>query len=106
MKQLDAFKMKLNQTIEDAQNTKIGKQVFDELSSQSKNVKDTFSKQTEQLRKSQAIHTIRKGVRSIKEEVEDSTLPGSRLYRAPIVLRKRTDYKILQDDDRVIQPNE
>lgn len=51
------------------------------------------------------MHTFKKGVKSLKEEVEDSTLPGSRMYRAPIVLRKRSDYKILQDD-RIIQPNE
>ena len=82
------------------------KQVFDELSSHSKNVKDTFSKQTEQLKQSQALNTLKMGVQSIKQEVEDSTLPGSRLYRPPLVLRKRSDYKIIQDDERIVQPNE
>lgn len=80
--------------------------MFKEISSHSKNVKETLGKSTEQLRQSQTVHTIKRGVRSLKEEVEDSTLPSSRMYRAPIVLRKRTDYKLIQDDERVVQPNE
>ena len=96
----------MDQTIKDASSTEFGKQVFEGISTHSKNVKDTLNKSTEHLKQSQAVHTIKRGVQSLKEEVEDSTLPGSRLYRAPIVLRKRSDYKLIPDDERVVQANE
>lgn len=106
LKHLDSIKSKVDQTIKDASSTEFGKQVFEGISTHSKNVKDTLNKSTEHLKQSQAVHTIKRGVQTLKEEVEDSTLPGSRLYRAPIVLRKRSDYKLIQDDERVVQANE
>jgi len=105
-KQLDAFKSKINQTVEGVSNTELGKQVFEGISSHSKNVKETFGKSAEHLSQSQTVHTIKRGVKSLKEEVEDSTLPGSRMYTAPIVLRKRSDYKLIKDDERVVEANE
>lgn len=60
--QISVLKVKLNQTLEEAKNSDLGKkgeQVAEEFASQAKNVKESFLKQTSQLSQNPTINVVK-----------------------------------------------
>ena len=100
---MDAIKQSVNKTIEDVQQSELGKkgmEVTEGISKQAKAAADVLAKSGEKLAEAQAIKTIGKGVQAVSQEVNIE----AGLYRRPEVLRKRKE--LAMTDDREIKPNE
>ena len=100
------MKDKLKETIDEASKTDIGRQgikVSEELVKQAKAASQQLAKQGQQLGDGTAFKAVSEGVKAIKEEVDDVTVSGPRVYQPPKKLRKRTEQ--LRTDDKPIEAN-
>lgn len=105
---MSALKKTFEKTLEDASKTDIGKQglkVSEELLKQAKQAAETLAKQSQQLGDSSTIKSAAEKVKAIKEEVDDATVSGPRVYVPPKSLRKRKE-RLDFGPERVININE
>lgn len=101
---MDTLKQAVSKTLEDVQQSELGKkgmEVTEGITKQAKAAADVVAKSGEKLADAQAIKTIGKGVQAVSDEVNI----GSGLYQRPEVLRKRKELSEFKDE-REIKPNE
>jgi import inner membrane translocase subunit TIM44 len=94
IEQLDTFKSKISKGLEEAQKTELGKkgiEMTEEFAKQAKQAAESIAKQSEQLSQSEAFKTVSKTVQAVKEEIDDTPLAGSKMYKTPLRLRKRKE---------------
>ncbi|XP_045597183.1 mitochondrial import inner membrane translocase subunit TIM44 isoform X2 [Procambarus clarkii] len=107
--QFYTIKKRVAETVEEAQKAEIlqkASRLTEEASKQALKVGQTISQKGEELSKSQTYKTISDTAKAVKEEIDHSTFggAGTRVYRAPVTLRKR----VQRDPDtekRIIQAN-
>lgn len=108
--QLESLKEKIREGIEEAQKSEIGKmsrEFTEELAKSAKTAAETLAKQGDQLGKSGAFQAVSSGIKAVKTEIDVSTIPGARVYRAPEKLRKRSESSSASAaEPRVVSPNE
>ncbi|KAM7315166.1 mitochondrial import inner membrane translocase subunit TIM44 [Ixodes scapularis] len=108
--QLESLKGKIREGIEEAQKSEIGKisrEFTEELAKSAKTAAETLAKQGDQLGKSGAFQAVSSGIKAVKTEIDVSTIPGARVYRAPEKLRKRSESSSASAaEPRVVSPNE
>ncbi|XP_033244389.1 mitochondrial import inner membrane translocase subunit TIM44 isoform X1 [Drosophila miranda] len=101
--QLDAFKDKMGDVIDDASKSDLAKKVSEELSKKAKGVSDTISDTSGKLGQSGAFQAISDTTRIIKNEM-DLTSIDNRVYRSPAKLRKRVQVE-MSESSRTFEPN-
>ncbi|XP_041452405.1 mitochondrial import inner membrane translocase subunit TIM44 isoform X1 [Drosophila obscura] len=101
--QLDAFKDKMGDVLDDASKSDLAKKVSEELSKKAKGVSDTISDTSGKLGQSGAFQAISDTTRIIKKEM-DLTSIDNRVYRPPAKLRKRVQVD-MADSTRTFEPN-
>ncbi|RWS03854.1 mitochondrial import inner membrane translocase: subunit TIM44-like protein, partial [Dinothrombium tinctorium] len=108
--QFETIKEKLSKTLEEAQKSELGKkagEMTEGLSKSAKSAAEAIAKHSEQLGQKSAFKAVSEGVRVIKEEVDEAALSGSRVYKPPIKLRKRSERLHSSSvDERIVEPNE
>ncbi|EEC18677.1 mitochondrial import inner membrane translocase, subunit TIM44, putative [Ixodes scapularis] len=108
--QLESLKEKIREGIEEAQKSEIGKmsrEFTEELAKSAKTAAETLAKQGDQLGKSGAFQAVSSGIKAVKTEIDVSTIPGARVYRAPEKLRKRSESSSASAaEPREVSPNE
>lgn len=111
--QLESIKEKIREGIEEAQKSDLGKlsrEFTEEFAKSAKTAAETIAKQSDQLGKSGAFQAVSSGIKAVKTEIDEATVPGSRVYKAPQKLRKRSEFssgsRASAADDRVVSPNE
>jgi len=105
---LEVFKDKLQETLEDAQKSELGKkasQISSEISKSAKEAAEAVSEKTESIGKSAPFKVISESVKAVKQEIDESTLYKTGVYKPPEKLRKRVE-RIGKDDDQIVTPNE
>ncbi|CAN7941570.1 unnamed protein product [Ixodes hexagonus] len=108
--QLESLKEKIREGIEEAQKSEIGKmsrEFTEELAKSAKTAAESLAKQGDQLGKSGAFQAVSSGIKAVKTEIDVTTIPGARIYRAPAKLRKRSETSSASAaEPRVVSPNE
>ncbi|ESO01933.1 hypothetical protein HELRODRAFT_66185 [Helobdella robusta] len=113
VKSSDALKKKISEMVkeklsdvEKSEYAKKGKEIVDDVAQSMGRAADTVSRQTEQLAKSQVFKTVSSGVKTLKEEIKESTTyERSTLYKAPEKLRKREEYMVKPGEEKPIEAN-
>lgn len=106
---LEEFKDKLQETIEEAQKTEIGKragQITEELTKQAKQAAESVSETGQQIGKNVAFKTITEGVKAVKQEIDSNTIAKARVYKAPVKLRKRVDREFSSEAAKPVTPDQ
>lgn len=107
-KSLSAMQDRLKATVDDVERSELGqkgKKFAEDLSAGVGRTAETISKQTEQLSQSSVFQSVAYGVKSVRDEVTDSSAYSrGQLYRAPEKLRRREEVSGA-GDDKVIEPN-
>ncbi|CAM1331449.1 TIMM44 (predicted) [Pycnogonum litorale] len=83
---LDEIKSKLSETIEQAQKTEIAKrskEISEEIGRSAREAAEVVGKSGKRLGDSAAFKSISEGVKAVKEEIDESKLTHSQVYRAP-----------------------
>lgn len=97
-------------TIEEAKKSEYVKKAGSTVSSAAESLGKTaagaaesFGKTGENLSRTEAFKTVSRGMKAVKEEIDDSTLKGAHMYRSPEKLRKRKEG--LAEFVRVVEEN-
>lgn len=106
-KSLSAAHDRLKATVDEVERSELGqkgRKIAADLSAGVERTAETLSKQTEQLAQSNVFQSVAHGVKSVRDEIADSSAYSrGQLYRAPEKLRRREDGS--SSDDKVIEPN-
>lgn len=103
---LGSVKGKLKDVVDDVSKTDIAKKasrITEDFTKQAKAATDSISQKTEEFGKSGAFQSISQATAVVKEEMQNQGI-NSRVYRAPIKLRKRVELVNIVDD-RTIEAN-
>ncbi|CAK9815104.1 Mitochondrial import inner membrane translocase subunit TIM44 [Anthophora plagiata] len=103
---LGSLKGKVQEVLEEASKTEIGKkagQLGEEITKSAKEAAETISEKSHALGKTSAFQTISQTAEAVREELDHQGMYG-RVYVPPKKLRKRKDV-IETVDDKIVQPN-
>ncbi|XP_076670504.1 mitochondrial import inner membrane translocase subunit TIM44 isoform X2 [Andrena cerasifolii] len=103
---LDTLKEKVQEVLEEASKTELGKragQLGEEITKSAKGAAETISEKSQALGKTSAFQTISQTAEAVREELDHQGMHG-KVYVPPKKLRKRKD--ILDTvDQRFVEPN-
>lgn len=102
---LGSVRDKFDDVIEEVGKTDIAKKaskIGEDISKSAKGVSDTISEKTAEFGKTQAFQSISQATAVVKEEIDNQGI-NSRVYRAPVKLRKRDEFG--EVDTRVFEAN-
>ncbi|GFR05613.1 mitochondrial import inner membrane translocase subunit TIM44 [Trichonephila clavata] len=106
--QFSSLKGKIKEGLEEAQKSEIGKrsmEITEELAKSAKIAAEAIAKQGEELGKKAPIRAVAEGVKTVKEQIEEAQMTGSRVYQPPATLHMRSERSRLNKEDRIIEPN-
>ncbi|GBM64398.1 Mitochondrial import inner membrane translocase subunit TIM44 [Araneus ventricosus] len=106
--QLESIKGKIKEGLEEAQKSEIGKrsrEITEELTKSAKIAAEAIAKQGEELGKKAPIRAVAEGVKTVKEQIEEAQMPGSRVYQPPARLQMRSERSNVNKEARIIEPN-
>lgn len=106
--QIDSLKDILKEGIEEAQKSEIGKkgkELSEELAKSAKSAAEALAKQSEQIGKSTPVRAVAEGVKVVKEQIEETSFSGARIYRPPEKLHKRTERSQGHKEAKHVEPN-
>ncbi|XP_074650553.1 mitochondrial import inner membrane translocase subunit TIM44-like [Tubulanus polymorphus] len=88
------FKDKLSEQLEEVQKSEFAKkglEIGQDLGKTATKAAESIGKTGERITQSGAFKTVSDGVKGIKEEIDETTLKRGRVYKPPVVLRKRKE---------------
>ena len=103
---LDTLKEKVQEVLEEASKTELGKragQLGEEITKSAKGAAETISEKSQALGKTSAFQTISQTAEAVREELDHQGMHG-KVYVPPKKLRKRKDI-IETVDQRFVEPN-
>ncbi|OAD54856.1 Mitochondrial import inner membrane translocase subunit TIM44, partial [Eufriesea mexicana] len=103
---LGSLKGKVQEVLEEASKTELGKkagQLGEGISKSAKGAAETLSEKSQALGKTSAFQTISQTAEAVREELDNQGMHG-RVYDPPKKLRKRKDV-IESVDGKIVQPN-
>ncbi|XP_033342394.1 mitochondrial import inner membrane translocase subunit TIM44 isoform X2 [Megalopta genalis] len=103
---LGSLKEKVQEVLEEASKTELGKkagQLGEEISKSAKGAAETITEKSQALGKTSAFQTISQTAEAVREELDHQGMRG-RVYVPPKKLRKRKDI-IRVEDDKCVSPN-
>ncbi|GFY42600.1 mitochondrial import inner membrane translocase subunit TIM44, partial [Trichonephila inaurata madagascariensis] len=106
--QFSSLKGKIKEGLEEAQKSEIGKrsmEITEELAKSAKIAAEAIAKQGEELGKRAPMRAVAEGVKTVKEQIEEAQMTGSRVYQPPATLHMRSERSRLNKEDRIIEPN-
>ncbi|XP_076305093.1 mitochondrial import inner membrane translocase subunit TIM44-like [Tachypleus tridentatus] len=106
--QLESWKDKLKEGIEEAQKSELGKkglEITEEITKSARSAAESLSKHREQLSKSEKLKTVSEGVKAVRQEISESTFSRVGVYKPPVKLRKRIEKPDVGSEDKVLTPN-
>ncbi|XP_043261298.1 mitochondrial import inner membrane translocase subunit TIM44 isoform X1 [Colletes gigas] len=104
---LDSLKGKVQEVLEEASKTELGKkagQLGEEITKSAKGAAETITEKSQALGKTSAFQTITQTAEAVREELDHQGMHG-RVYVPPKKLRKRKDV-FETADDKCVAPNE
>ncbi|XP_076290971.1 mitochondrial import inner membrane translocase subunit TIM44 isoform X2 [Lasioglossum baleicum] len=104
---LDSLKGKVQEVLEEASKTELGKkagQLGEEISKSAKGAAETITEKSQALGKTSAFQTISQTAEAVREELDHQGMHG-RVYAPPKKLRKRKDILNIEQD-KCVAPNE
>ncbi|XP_015437368.1 PREDICTED: mitochondrial import inner membrane translocase subunit TIM44 [Dufourea novaeangliae] len=104
---LDSLKGKVQEVLEEASKTELGKkagQLGEEISKSAKGAAESISEKSQALGKTSAFQTISQTAEAVREELDHQGMHGT-VYVPPKKLRKRKDI-IESENDKCVTPNE
>ncbi|KAG8174415.1 hypothetical protein JTE90_027681 [Oedothorax gibbosus] len=105
--QLESLRGKIREGLEEAQKSELGKKAgefTEELTKSAKSAAEAIAKQGEELGKSTRLRAVAEGVKSVKEQIEEAQMTGSRVYQSPAKLHKRKE-RTTSEEEKIIEPN-
>ncbi|XP_042911761.1 mitochondrial import inner membrane translocase subunit TIM44 isoform X2 [Parasteatoda tepidariorum] len=105
--QLESLKGKLKEGLNEAQKSEIGRksrEITEEFAKSAKMAAEAIAKQGEELGKSTPMRAVAEGVKTVRDQIEEAQITGSKVYQAPIKLRKRSERSEM-GEERIIEPN-
>ncbi|XP_013786100.2 mitochondrial import inner membrane translocase subunit TIM44-like [Limulus polyphemus] len=106
--QLESWKDKLKEGIEEAQKSELGKkglEITEEITKSARIAAESLSKHREELSKGEKFKTVSEGVRAVRQEIRESTFSRIGVYKPPAKLRKRIEKPDMDSEDKVVTPN-
>ncbi|XP_053981464.1 mitochondrial import inner membrane translocase subunit TIM44 isoform X1 [Hylaeus volcanicus] len=103
---LDSLKGKVQEVIEEASKTELGKkagQLGEEITKSAKGAAETITEKSQALGKTSAFQTISQTAEAVREELDHQGMHG-KVYVPLKKLRKRKD--VIENDDKCVAPNE
>jgi import inner membrane translocase subunit TIM44 len=83
-----------------------GRKLVEDVSRRVERTAESVSKQGEQLSQSSIFQTVSQSVKSVKEEIDESSAYSrGQLYKPPEKLRKRTEVNMNSSNEKIIEPN-
>ncbi|KAK7024653.1 Mitochondrial import inner membrane translocase subunit TIM44 [Halocaridina rubra] len=104
--QLEHIRKRVTEEAQKAEILQKASKLSEEASKQAQKVSQTISQKGEEISKTQTFRTISETAKAVKEEIDQSTFGGSgaRVYKAPMVLRKRVQ-RDPEAEKRIIKAN-